>query len=99
MRTRVLALVAAGALLALPMYAAAQTETQSPAGTEEKVTFIYGDTGEPSSLNPMKGYLAIDFYAWAWSYHLPITFGVDDLGAVPDFVVDTEISEDGTTFT
>jgi peptide/nickel transport system substrate-binding protein len=99
MRTRVLALVAAGALLAVPMYAAAQTETPSPAGTQEKVTFIYGDTGEPSSLNPMKGYLAIDFYAWAWSYHLPITFAVEDLGAVPDFVVDTEVSEDGTTFT
>jgi peptide/nickel transport system substrate-binding protein len=99
MRTRILGLIAATALLAVPVYAAAQTETPSPAGTQEKVTFIYGDTGEPSSLNPMKGYLAIDFYAWAWSYHLPITFGVDDLGAVPDFVVDTEVSEDGTTFT
>jgi peptide/nickel transport system substrate-binding protein len=99
MRTRVLALVATAALLAVPVYAAAQTETPSPTGTEEKVTFIYGDTGEPSSLNPMKGYLAIDFYAWAWSYHLPITFGVEDLAAVPDFVIDTQVSEDGTTFT
>src|SRR5919109_754415 len=99
MRRRMLALVAATALLAVPVYAAAQTDTPSPTGTEEKVTFIYGDTGEPSSLNPMKGYLAIDFYFWNWSYHLPISFGVEDLGAVPDFVTDVQVSEDGTTFT
>jgi peptide/nickel transport system substrate-binding protein len=99
MRTRVLALVAAAAILAVPIAASAQTDEPSPTATEEKVTFVWGDTGEPSSLNPMRGYLAIDFYPWAWSYHLPITFGVDDLGAVPDFVVDTEISEDGRTFT
>ena len=72
---------------------------QSPTPTEEKVVFVYGDTGEPSSLNPFKGYLAIDFYFWNWSYHLPISFGVEDLGAVPDFVTDTQVSEDGMTFT
>jgi peptide/nickel transport system substrate-binding protein len=99
MRRRLMALAVTAAFLAVPTFGAAQEETPSPTATEDKVTFIYGDTGEPSSLNPMKGYLAIDFYAWAWSYHLPITFGVDDLGAVPDFVVDTEVSEDGTTFT
>ncbi|HJV03840.1 MAG TPA: ABC transporter substrate-binding protein, partial [Actinomycetota bacterium] len=99
MRTRVLALVAAAAIAAVPIAATAQTDEPSPAGTDEKVTFIYGDTGEPSSLNPMKGYLAIDFYFWNWSYHLPISFGVEDLSAVPDFVTDVQVSEDGTTFT
>jgi peptide/nickel transport system substrate-binding protein len=94
-----LALIAAAAILAVPIAASAQTDEPSPTGTDEKVTFIYGDTGEPSSLNPMRGYLAIDFYSWAWSYHLPITFSVGDLGAVPDFVVDTQVSEDGRTFT
>jgi ABC-type transport system substrate-binding protein len=99
MRRRVLTAIAVGAMLTVPVVAVAQTETPSPTGTEEKVTFIYGDTGEPSSLNPMKGYLAIDFYFWNWSYHLPISFGVEDLGAVPDFVTDVQVSEDGTTFT
>ena len=94
-----MALAVTAAFLAVPTFGAAQEETPSPTGTEDKVTFIYGDTSEPSSLNPMRGYLATEFYFWAWSYHLPITFGVDDLGAVPDFVVDTEVSEDGQTFT
>jgi peptide/nickel transport system substrate-binding protein len=99
MRTRVLAFVAAATLLAMPVYASAQTDSPSPTGTDEKVTFIWGDTGEPSSLNPMKGYLATDFYFWNWSYHLPISFGVENLEAVPDFVTDVKVSEDGTTFT
>jgi peptide/nickel transport system substrate-binding protein len=72
---------------------------QSPTPTEEKVVFIYGATSEPSSLNPFSGYLATEFYFWNWTYHLPITFGVKDLAAVPDFVTDTQVGEDGTTFT
>ncbi|MGH2674902.1 MAG: ABC transporter substrate-binding protein, partial [Actinomycetota bacterium] len=74
-------------------------EAQTPTPEDETVTFVYGDSSEPSSLNPFKGYLATDFYFWAWSYHLPITFGVEDLGAVPDFVTETQVSEDGMTFT
>jgi ABC-type transport system substrate-binding protein len=72
---------------------------QTPTPAEEKITFVYGDTSEPSSINPFRGYLATEFYFWAWSYHLPITFAVEDLGAVPDFVTDTQVSEDGMTFT
>jgi peptide/nickel transport system substrate-binding protein len=72
---------------------------QSPTPEDEKVVFVYGDTGEPSSMNPFKGYLAIDFYFWNWTYHLPISFGVKNLEAVPDFVTDTVVSEDGKTFT
>jgi peptide/nickel transport system substrate-binding protein len=73
---------------------------QSPTPTDkEKIVFVYGDTSEPSSLNPFRGYLATEFYFWNWSYHLPITFGVKDLSAVPDFVTDTQVSNDGTTFT
>jgi peptide/nickel transport system substrate-binding protein len=88
------------AALLLVALAGAVGSAQSPTPTDKgKVVFVYGDTSEPSSLNPFKGYLATDFYFWAWSYHLPITFGVKDLGPVPDFVTDTEVSEDGTTFT
>jgi peptide/nickel transport system substrate-binding protein len=89
----------ASALLIMAALGLTPASAQSPTPTEEKVTFVYGDTGEPSSLNPFRGYLGIDFYFWAWSYHLPITFSVEDLGATPDFVTSTEVSEDGRTFT
>jgi peptide/nickel transport system substrate-binding protein len=97
MARRFLAVAAATLLLAgLSLRVA---DAQSPTPTDEKITFVYGDTGEPSSLNPFRGYLGIDFYFWAWTYHLPITFGVENLEAVPDFVTDTQVSEDGMTFT
>jgi peptide/nickel transport system substrate-binding protein len=82
------------AALALP-----GAEAQSPTPEDQKVVFVYGDTQEPSSMNPMRGYLAVDFYFWAYSYHLPITFAVEDLGAAPDLVTDVEVSEDGLTYT
>jgi peptide/nickel transport system substrate-binding protein len=82
------------AALALPGAGA-----QSPTPEDQKITFVYGDTQEPSSINPMRGYLAVDFYFWAWSYHLPISFRVEDLGAAPDLVTDVAVGEDGKTFT
>lgn len=97
MARRLPAMIAATLLFAGPTLTTASA--QSPTPEDETITFVYGDSSEPSSFNPFKGYLATEFYFWAWSYHLPITFAVDDLGAVPDFVIDTEVSEDGTTFT
>jgi peptide/nickel transport system substrate-binding protein len=64
-----------------------------------KVVFTWGDTSEPSSLNPMAGYLATDFYFWNWEYQLPLTFAIDDMSAVPDLVTDVQASENGMTFT
>jgi peptide/nickel transport system substrate-binding protein len=97
---RLLAASAATMLLAAlgPIDVSAQTPATTP-GEDEKVTFIYGDTSEPSSLNPMRGYLATEFYMWAWSYHLPIGFSVDELDGVPDLVTNVETGEDGRTFT
>lgn len=97
MRTR-RAAVAFAVVVGIIGLAAGIGRAQSPTPTE-KVVFVYGDTSEPSSLNPFKGYLATDFYFWTWSYHLPITFGVQDLGAVPDLVTDVQTSSDGRTFT
>jgi peptide/nickel transport system substrate-binding protein len=94
---KVLATVAATLLFAGPTLR--RVEAQTPTPRDEKITFVWGDTSEPSSLNPMRGYLATDFYFWNWSYHLPITFGVEDLGAVPDLATDVRVSDDGTTFT
>src|SRR5256885_12572808 len=71
---------------------ASPSPSSTASGGHQKVTFVYGDTGEPGSLNPMTGYLGIDFYFWAWSYHLPISFGVKDLGASPDLVTHVDTS-------
>jgi peptide/nickel transport system substrate-binding protein len=87
------------AVVALTAPVLAQEGETSPAQDGEKVVFTWGDTGEPSSLNPMAGYLALDFYFWNWAYHLPIKFAIDDLSAEPDLVTNVETSDDGTTFT
>jgi peptide/nickel transport system substrate-binding protein len=94
----VLATVAAVVGLVSGM-AASPTPSAAPSPSARKITFVYGDTGEPGSLNPMTGYLGIDFYFWAWTYHLPISFGVKDLGAAPDLVTHVDSSPDGQTFT
>ena len=72
--------------------------------TEEKVTFTWGSTGEPSSLNPMSGYLAEDFYFWTASYHLLIDWdenlGVDkSTGPGSGLVTEVEMSDDAMSYT
>src|SRR3954454_18480479 len=68
------------------------------------VRFTWGSTGEPSSLNPMSGYLALDFYFWTRSYHLLVdwdqNFGVDNSkDAGSGLADDIEVSDDLMTFT
>jgi peptide/nickel transport system substrate-binding protein len=77
--------------------ALAQTATST--GAKHKVTFVWGDTSEPSSLNPFRGYLATDFYFWAASYHLLTDFSIDDLSARPGLAEKVDVSPDGMTFT
>lgn len=70
----------------------------------ESVRFTWGSTGEPSSLNPMSGYLALDFYFWTASYHLLVDFD-ENLGPEPPggpdagLATDIQVSEDGLEFT
>ena len=45
------------------------------------VTFTYADTSEPSSLNPMVGFLGTDYTMWAMTYDLPIDFSTADFSA------------------
>lgn len=79
--------------------------TGATGGTEEKVTFTWGSTGEPSSLNPMSGYLAVDFYFWTATYHLLIDWDenlgvdkdVDDPGS--GLVTEVETSDDAMSYT
>ena len=58
--------------------AGAQSATPSPAG---KSTFIYGVTAPNSSMNPLVGYLGIDYTIWSLEYNLPIEFATKDFGA------------------
>ncbi|MEX2274818.1 MAG: ABC transporter substrate-binding protein [Actinomycetota bacterium] len=103
MRSRKLILMAIVGAMVLAVtapiaFAQDEGDTTPAADDGEKVVFTIGDTSEPSSLNPMAGYLATDFIFWNWAYHLPITFAMDDLSAVPDMVTDVQTSEDGMTF-
>ena len=49
----------------------------------EAVVFTYADVSEPSSLNPMVGYLATDYTMWALAYDIPINFATKDFS--PDY--------------
>ncbi|MGZ5129330.1 MAG: ABC transporter substrate-binding protein [Actinomycetota bacterium] len=77
---------------------------QEQGADEETVRFTFGSTGEPSSLNPMSGYIALDFYFWTASYHLLVDFD-ENLGAEPaggpdaGLATDIQVSDDGMEFT
>ncbi len=47
---------------------------RAPDASNEPVRFTWGNTGEPSSLNPHKRLPGVDFYFWAASYHLLINY-------------------------
>jgi peptide/nickel transport system substrate-binding protein len=107
---RVLALVVGTVLATAGLVQIALAQDASPSltqegtGEDEKLIFTYGSTGEPSSLNPMSGYLAVDFYFWTASYHLPVDwnqdFGVDNSGGPgAGLVTDIQVSDDGMTYT
>jgi len=65
----------------------------------EKVIFTWAATGEPSSLNPIAGYSATDYYFWTASYHLLVDFD-QDLGVEPSggpdagLATDIQVSDD-----
>ncbi|HEU5225106.1 MAG TPA: hypothetical protein VFV29_04805, partial [Actinomycetota bacterium] len=80
----VLMLVGAFASAAMAQTALAQTTgaTGATGGDDgEKVVFTWGTAGETSSLNPMSGYLATDFYFWTPQYHLLIDWAAKDFSA------------------
>ncbi len=64
-------------------------------------TFIYGVSGPNSSMNPLVGYLGIDYTVWALEYNLPIEFATKDFG--PDYahsiVTSVDAASDNLTFT
>jgi peptide/nickel transport system substrate-binding protein len=111
-KTRVGAAVALATALAIGalVQGAAAQETTGETGatgatgaTDEHVTFTWGSTGEPSSLNPMSGYLAIDFYMWTPTYHMLLDYDKDFSsepfgGFDAGLVTDIEYSDDLTNY-
>ena len=92
-----IALMLAGALASGAMAQVAFAQ-ETGGTTDEKVTFTWGDTGEPTSLNPMSGYTALDFYFWTPQYHMLIDYD-ENFGAEPSLATDVETSADNMTFT
>jgi peptide/nickel transport system substrate-binding protein len=92
------AVVAAVVLISGTFTGAALAQSATP---KQATTFTWASTGEPSSLNPMVGYLGLDYTFWAASYNIPIEFGAKDFS--PDFqhsiVTSVDASSDGMTFT
>jgi peptide/nickel transport system substrate-binding protein len=80
--------------------ALAQSATPAASGSK-KTTFIYGVTGSNSSLNPMVGFLAIDYTLWSLEYNLPIEFTTKDFGADLDHSIVTSVdtASDNMSFT
>jgi peptide/nickel transport system substrate-binding protein len=85
--------------------AALAQDTGATGAEDEKLTFTWGSTGEPSSLNPMSGYLAVDFYFWTATYHLLIDWD-ENLGVDREFedpgsglVTEVEMSDDAMSYT
>ncbi|HLB62156.1 MAG TPA: ABC transporter substrate-binding protein [Actinomycetota bacterium] len=97
----VLALVG---LLGVDAIVAVALAQEGDGGNDEKVTFTWAATGEPTSLNPMTGYSVTDFYFWTPSYHLLVDFD-QDFGAEPfggpdaGLAIDIQVSDDSMEFT
>ena len=90
-----------GAILASSLYAGLALAQDTSTSAAKKSTFIYGTTGNNSSMNPLVGFLGIDYTIWSLEYNLPIEFATKDFG--PDFahsiVTKVDTSADNMTFT
>jgi peptide/nickel transport system substrate-binding protein len=103
-----LTLIAMVAAVAMVQSAFAQETGSETGSTDERVVFTWGDTSEPTSLNPMSGYTATDFYFWTPSYHMLLDYDTDFGTEEPDpafggfdagLATDIEFSEDLMHFT
>lgn len=103
-RTKRLILTALSATViasALFMNNAFAQDSPSASGAAKKIVFTWADIAEPSSLNPMVGYLGLDYTMWALAYDIPVNFATKDFS--PDYehsiVTSVDASADGMTFT
>jgi peptide/nickel transport system substrate-binding protein len=81
--------------------ALAQSSSGAPSAAKGVTTFTYADVSEPSSLNPLVGYLGTDYTMWAMNYDLLINFKTTDFS--PDYehsiTTSVDVSSDSMTFT
>jgi peptide/nickel transport system substrate-binding protein len=103
-----LTLAAMIATVALVQTSFAQETGSETGSTDEKVSFTWADTSDPTSLNPMTGYTATDFYFWTPSYHMLLDYAQDFSVEKPDpawggfdsgLVTDIQYSDDLMHFT
>jgi peptide/nickel transport system substrate-binding protein len=98
-RRGIIAATVALAVLATATFAA--TAFAQSATPNQETTFTWASVGTPSSLNPMVGYLGLDYTFWGASYNIPIEFGAKDFS--PDYqhsiVTSVDVSSDNMTFT
>lgn len=99
-----IAVALVGALASGAFATVALAQEGGGGGDDEAVRFTWASTGEPSSLNPMSGYLALDFYFWTPSYHLLVDWD-QDFGVEPfdsegsGLATDIQASEDLMEYT
>jgi peptide/nickel transport system substrate-binding protein len=95
------AVATAVAIAAIATGTLATSAFAQSATPKQETTFTWASTGTPSSLNPLVGYLGLDYTFWAASYNLPIEFGAKDFS--PDYqhsiVTSVDTSSDNMTFT
>jgi peptide/nickel transport system substrate-binding protein len=102
-RTNRLSVVIAATVIASTFLAnqAFAQDSPSASGAGGKVVFTYADTSEPSSLNPLVGFLGTDYVMWSLAYDIPINWATKDFS--PDFdhsiVTSVDASADGMSFT
>jgi peptide/nickel transport system substrate-binding protein len=100
-RTRIrlgVSLLVAGVIVGSLAFLQTAMAQETGSGDDEKVVFTWGSTGDISSLNPMVGYNATDFYPWTASYHMLIDFD-ENFGAEPMLATEVQVSDDNMTFT
>ena len=100
---RLLITIISASVIASTVFAGVAFAQDSPSASAapDKVVFTFADVSEPSSLNPMVGYLGTDYTFWALAYDIPINFSTTDFS--PDYdhsiVTSVDASDDGMTFT
>ncbi|MFM7719382.1 MAG: ABC transporter substrate-binding protein [Actinomycetota bacterium] len=99
MRARTMAALAAALIVAGTLGTGLPAGAQSSA-PDEQVTFTFAGISDPLTMNPLKGYLAIEFYFWTASYHLLVDYD-EEFGPEEGtgLVTDIEVNSDSTEFT
>jgi peptide/nickel transport system substrate-binding protein len=69
------------------------------AGGQETVTFTVATTQDADTLNPLAGFLVIDFEVWNLQYSSVTNMAADDFSIEPGLAEEWEVSDDGLTVT